>query len=96
MTVHHASEFGEGAEFGRPTGGWRSAIAWMLGIGGAVATFIGLFILFAGDEQSLGLGFSDDWTWEVSEIATGWGVGFLIGGIAALVILVGMLVTRRR
>ena len=59
---------------------------WVLGIVGAIAAFMGLFILYAGGDQYVGLG--GDFTWRVGEIASGWGYGLLIGGVVLLVVAV--------
>lgn len=85
---------GEGAEFGTSTGGWRNAFAWILGIGGTVAAFLGLFILLADEDQYVGIG--GDWSWRVGDITPEWGIGLLVGGIAALVILGIWAIARRR
>lgn len=55
---------------------------WVLGILGAIATFMGAFILLAGDEQSIGLG--GQASWKVGEIDPAWGVGLLTGGVLVL------------
>ena len=63
---------------------------WVQGILGAIATFLGAFILLAGDEQSVGLG--GQASWQVSEIDPAWGVGLLTGGVLVLLVtLVGAL-----
>jgi hypothetical protein len=62
---------------------------WVMGIVGAVATFLGLFILFAGEDQYLGVGGS---TWRVGDIAAAWGHGLLIGGIVLLALAVALVV----
>jgi len=67
---------------------------WVLGILGAIAAFVGLFILYAGPEQYVGLG--GDLTWRVGEIESGWGYGLLIGGAALLGGAVGLLQWERR
>jgi hypothetical protein len=67
----------------------RKAFEWGLGIVGGIAAFLGLFILFGGDDQSVGLGGNLSWT--VGEINVLWGFGLLVTG-AALVVLVGFLV----
>ena len=64
------------------------AVEWVLGIVGGIATFLGLFILFAGEVLYLGIG--GDYTWRVGEIASGWGYGLLIGGVALLVATVAL------
>lgn len=66
---------------------------WLLGIPGAVATFLGAFILLADEEQSVGLG--GEWTWKVGEIGAGWSYGLLAGGIVALVAAVALWVAGR-
>lgn len=63
---------------------------WVLGIIGIIATFLGLFILLGGENQSLGLG--GDLTWQVGDIASGWGYGLAIGGIVLLVITLALVV----
>lgn len=67
---------------------WRNTVEWVLGIVGAVSLFLGLFIAYAGENQSLGLG--GDWSWQVGEIASGWMYGFLIGGAVLLMGLIGL------
>ncbi|MEN8114825.1 MAG: hypothetical protein ABFS21_10605 [Actinomycetota bacterium] len=91
MTAHHASGMGEGAEI---TGTWRSVVAWVLAIGGTVSAFMGLFILLASEDQYVGIG--GDWSWRVGDITPEWGIGLLIGGIAALLILGVWTLARRR
>jgi hypothetical protein len=54
----------------------------VLGILGAIATFMGLVVLFAGEGQYVGFG--GDLTWRVGDIGTPWGYGLLIGGLALL------------
>lgn len=72
----------------RRRSGW-TASGWFLGIIGGIAAFLGLFVLFAGDDQSIGLG--GDLSWQVSEVSTAWTYGLLIGGglllLAALVMV---------
>ena len=74
---------------GRSTGGRTPrarfpVTGWVLGIIGAIATFLGAFILLAGDEQSVGLG--GQASWQVSEIDPAWGVGLLTGGVLVLLV----------
>ena len=63
---------------------------WFLGIIGAIAAFLGLFILFGGENQSLGLG--GDLTWQVGDISTNWGYGLLIGGGVLLLLTLALVV----
>lgn len=59
------------------------ASEWLLAILGGIAAFVGLFILFGSEDQSIGLG--GDLSWTASEFASGWGYGLLAGGIVAVV-----------
>lgn len=67
-----------------PTGGWQRVVKQLLGIFGAIAAFLGLFILYAGDDHTIGFW---DSSWEVGEIDAIWGYGLLIGGGLVLVVL---------
>ena len=67
---------------------------WVLGIVGGIAGFIGLFILFAGENQYIGL--AGDYTWRVGDIEPVWGYGFLIGGIVMLAGAVALGLYERR
>lgn len=73
-------------------GGWRRVVKQLMGIFGAIALFLGFFILFAGDNQSLGFW---DSSWKVGEISEWWGYGFLIGGGVLWVALIAWLVQGR-
>lgn len=69
--------------------GWQFT-EWLLGIVGGIGAFLGVFILFAGDDQYVGLG--GDWSWRVGNISAGWAYGLLMGGglllVAALVMVI--------
>ncbi len=53
---------------------------WVLGIVGAIAAFVGAFILLGSEEQYVGLG--GDVSWAVGEIDPAWGWGpILVGGV---------------
>lgn len=67
---------------------------WALGIVGAIAAFVGGFILLGGDNQSIGLG--GEASWRVGEIDPAWGYGLLAAGAALLLITLGMVVHDRR
>lgn len=88
-------ESGEPASIVRPSSGWRKAIDWLLGIVGVIAAFLGLFILFAGENQHVGLG--GDWSWRVGDISSAWAYGLFAGGVVLLlVVLASALGTARR
>jgi hypothetical protein len=72
----------------------RRTAEWLMGIFGVVGAFVGLFIFFGPENQSLG--FWGDWSWQVGEIDALWGYGFLIAGVLLLVGAVMMLFQERR
>jgi len=83
MTVRHDAASDRAPGLGREKGSRLETIgAWILGIIGAVGAFMGLFILFAGEEQSVGIG--GDLSWKVGEIPIAWPYGLLIGGLVLL------------
>jgi hypothetical protein len=55
---------------------------------GAIATFLGAFILFAGDDQFVGLG--GDASWRVGDLSVAWGYGLAAAGVAILVLAAGL------
>ena len=63
---------------------------WVFGIVGGIAAFLGLFILFGGEDQSLGLG--GDLTWQVGEISSAWGYGLMAGGVLLLLATLALVV----
>jgi hypothetical protein len=65
----------------------------VLGVLGAIATFLGAFILLAGDEQSVGLG--GQTSWQVGEIDPAWGYGLLAVGVLALLTTLGLVLRAR-
>jgi hypothetical protein len=66
---------------------------WALGIIGAIAAFVGAFILLGGDDQSVGLG--GEASWQVGEIDPAWGFGLLIGGAIALAVALALAIHDR-
>ena len=78
----------------RRAGPSRRFLTWGLGIAGTISAFFGFFILFAGDDQSVGLG--GDLSWTVGELDTLWGVGLLIVGAAAMAIVALLVLTDRQ
>lgn len=49
---------------------------------GGIAAFLGLFILFGSENQSIGLG--GEVSWQVNEIAPAWGYALLVTGLVLL------------
>ena len=88
MTVAHPTHGGRSdGTGGSPV--WQFA-EWLLGIVGGIGVFLGVFILFAGDDQYVGIGGA--WSWRVGDISAAWAYGLLIGGglllSAALVMVI--------
>lgn len=75
-----------------PRAGWARTVKQLMGIFGAIAAFLGLFIMVAGDDQHLGFW---DSTWRVGDINEWWGYGLLIGGGVVLAILIGWMADSR-
>lgn len=73
--------------------GW-GVTEWFLGIVGGIALFLGFFVMFAGEGQSIGLG--GDLSWEVGEISDVWMYGFIVGGAVLLVAAISMAIVGRR
>jgi hypothetical protein len=71
-----------------------TAIVWVLGIFAVTALFMGLFILFAGEDQSVGIG--GDLSWRVGDIDVAWAYGLLAGGAVLALTTLAVLVQRRR
>lgn len=69
------------------------ATEWLLGIAGVIAAFLGLFILFAGDEQYVGVG--GDMSWRVGDISLAWAYGLLAGGVLLLLVSVALVLRDR-
>ena len=67
---------------------------WVLGIVGGIAVFLGLFMLFGGEDQYLGLG--GDLTWRVGDISSAAAYWFLGGGVVLLLATVVVVIWDRR
>ena len=67
---------------------------WVTGIVGGIATFLGLFILLGGENQSVGIG--GDLTWQVGEISSAWAYGLLIGGVVLLLLTLALVMRDMR
>lgn len=93
MTVRHEATPGRQVS-PTPVPGWQRPIEWLFGIGGAIAVFLGVFILVAGEEQSIGIG--GELSWRVGDIDPAWGFGLLIGGALLLAITVGVVISGAR
>jgi hypothetical protein len=74
------------------TPGWSRPVVWLFGIVGAIAAFLGLFILLAGENQYVGIG--GDLSWRVGDISSAWTYGLLIGGGVLLLIALFMVFGR--
>ncbi len=66
---------------------------WVLGVLGAISTFLGAFILLAADDQSVGLG--GQVSWQVSDIDPAWGYGLLAAGVLALLATLALVLHAR-
>lgn len=84
MNTRHAMSFRQGT---------LRVSEWVLGIVGAVAAFLGFFVLVGGEDQYVGLG--GEASWRVGDIAPAWGYSLLAGGLALVVVAV-LLATRDR
>lgn len=67
----------------------RGFFEWLLGILGGVATFLGLFVLFADSDQYIGIG--GDLSWRVGDISSAWAYGLLAGGLVLLILALGII-----
>lgn len=93
MTVSHQAPPERDAP--SPTGASpsRGFVEWLLGIVGGIATFLGLFILFAGPDQSVGIG--GEWSWRVGDISAAWAYSLLGGGLVLLFIVAALVASAR-
>jgi len=62
--------------------------AWAVGVGGAMATFLGVFILLADENQWVGTGGS--MSWRVGDLSPAWGYGLVGAGVLTLLVVVAM------
>ena len=60
----------------------RGFVEWFLGVVGAIAMFMGSFILIADADQFVGIG--GDISGRVGDISSAWGYGTLAGGAVLL------------
>ncbi len=88
--AHPTGEHGSSRMGGGP--GWHYT-EWLLGIVGGIAMFLGLFVLFASDDNSIGLG--GEWSWQVGDISPAVTWGLLIGGGVLILGAVAMVVMGR-
>lgn len=95
MTVHeqpHTQEVARGSPtHGRP--GHRTA-AIALGVGGAVAAFVGAFILLGGDNSNIQVGWADPVP--ATDVDAVWGYVLVIVGTIGVVIAAILAVRDRR
>jgi hypothetical protein len=85
MTVRHdsVSDRPRGVQSG---GRLETVEGWFLGVVGVVAAFLGVFILVAGEEQSVGIG--GELSWKVGEIPAAWPYGLLFSSAVLLILAV--------
>jgi len=85
MSVHEHPQTQE-VDRGSPTDGrpGHRKAAIVLGVVGAVAAFLGAFILLGGDNSSIQFGWADPVP--ATDVDAGWGYGLLIVGTISLVI----------
>ena len=94
MTARHEAPTGNGTQDAAAAGSrWQRITERVLGIVGGIAVFLGLFILFAGEDQYLGI--DRDYSWRVGDISPAWAYGLLIGGAILLVIVLASVLQRR-
>jgi hypothetical protein len=94
MTVHIPIQHGTSAPRvpSKPAHRFRVTTV-VLGLVGAIATFLGAFVLLAGDDQWIGLG--GEVSWRVGDIDPAWGYGLLIGGGLILLATVALAIRDR-
>jgi len=95
MSVHEhpqTQDVVRGSTAGRRAGHRSAAIAF--GLCGAVAAFVGLFILLGGDDSYVQFGWADPVP--ATDIDPGWGFGLLAAGIVGLVIAAALAIRDRR
>ncbi len=57
---------------------------WVLGIVGACVALLGVFILYGGEDQYVGIG--GDLSWRVGDIVSWWGYGMVVVGLVLLAV----------
>ncbi len=72
---------------------WKVA-EWVFGLGGAITTFMGVFILLGPETEYVGLG--GDWSWRIGDVSTAWTVGLILGGLILLAVAYYLVVEGRR
>lgn len=63
--------------------------AWVLAGLGAVAAAVGAVILFAGDDEYVGLG-GPTTSWRVGDLSPAWGYGLIAAGVVAVAVAVAL------
>lgn len=71
-----------------------TAMEWFLGIVGAIAAFLGVFILVGNEDSSIGIG--GDLSWRIGDIDPAWAWGLLIGGGVFLLAALGLVIGATR
>lgn len=76
------------------TGALRKVLEWTLGIVGAVAVFLGAFVQFAGEDQSIG--FFGVWSARVGDVSEASKFALLADGSLLLALSFALVALRRR
>lgn len=72
---------------------WRRFLELVLGIAGAIALFLGVFVQFAGEDQSIG--FFGLWSTRVRDVSESWKFALLTGGSLLLGLSFALATVRR-
>jgi TRAP-type C4-dicarboxylate transport system permease small subunit len=73
---------------------WRRFFEQAAMIVGAIALFLGLFVLFAGENQSIG--FFGVWSMPAQDVSGAWTTALLVGGGLLLALSLYSVIRRRR
>jgi hypothetical protein len=72
---------------------WRRSVEVVFGITGAMALFLGAFVQFAGEEQSIG--FFGVWSTRAEDVSEAWTYALLAGGSLLLALSFALAALRR-
>lgn len=74
-------------------GAWRRSLEVILGVLGGIALFLGVFVHFAGEDQSIG--FFGVWSVRAVDVSDTWKFALLAGGSLLLGLSFGLVALRR-